>query len=83
SEARMREVIREQIATSMAEFMANMNRGASGDEAGGAGIGGVGAGGAGAGNGGAGGAGITPCVLKSLTTSINLLFIFSVVRVCL
>ncbi|GKE36454.1 putative reverse transcriptase domain-containing protein, partial [Tanacetum coccineum] len=25
---------------------------------------------------------ITPCVLKSLTTSINLLFIFSIVRVC-
>ncbi|GJS13473.1 hypothetical protein Tco_0407945 [Tanacetum coccineum] len=26
---------------------------------------------------------ITPCVFKSLTTSINILFIFSVVRVCL
>ncbi|GJU93984.1 hypothetical protein Tco_1318740 [Tanacetum coccineum] len=26
---------------------------------------------------------ITPCVFKSLTTSINLLFVFSVVRVCL
>ncbi|GKC87490.1 putative reverse transcriptase domain-containing protein [Tanacetum coccineum] len=37
SEARMREVIREQVASSMAEFMANMNRGAGGDEAGGAG----------------------------------------------
>ncbi|GJZ38808.1 putative reverse transcriptase domain-containing protein [Tanacetum coccineum] len=36
SEARMREVIREQVAASMAEFMANMNRGAGGDEAGGA-----------------------------------------------
>ncbi|GJQ91932.1 putative reverse transcriptase domain-containing protein [Tanacetum coccineum] len=57
SEARMREVIREQVATSMAEFMANMNRGAGGDEAGGAGAGGGGAGGAGAGGGGAGGAG--------------------------
>ncbi|GJT59710.1 putative reverse transcriptase domain-containing protein [Tanacetum coccineum] len=57
SEARMREVIREQVATSMAEFMANMNRGAGGDEAGGAGAGGAGAGGAGAGGAGAGGAG--------------------------
>ncbi|GKD82694.1 putative reverse transcriptase domain-containing protein, partial [Tanacetum coccineum] len=42
SEARMREVIREQVATSMAEFMANMNRRAGGDEAGGAGAGGAG-----------------------------------------
>ncbi|GJV61047.1 putative reverse transcriptase domain-containing protein [Tanacetum coccineum] len=41
SEARMREVIREQVATSMAEFMANMNRGAGGDGAGGAGVGGA------------------------------------------
>ncbi|GJU79883.1 putative reverse transcriptase domain-containing protein [Tanacetum coccineum] len=47
SEARMREVIREQVAASMAEFMANMNRGAGGDEAGGAGAGGAGVGGAG------------------------------------
>ncbi|GKF95195.1 hypothetical protein Tco_0287930, partial [Tanacetum coccineum] len=47
-EARMREVIREQVATSMVEFMANMNRGAGGDEAGGAGASGAGAGGAGA-----------------------------------
>ncbi|GKE96966.1 putative reverse transcriptase domain-containing protein, partial [Tanacetum coccineum] len=47
SEARMREVIREQVATSMAEFMANMNRGAGGDEASGGGAGGGGAGGAG------------------------------------
>ncbi|GJR45528.1 hypothetical protein Tco_1313631 [Tanacetum coccineum] len=50
SEARMREVIREQVAASMAEFMANMNRGAGGDEAGGAGAGGAGAGGAGSPN---------------------------------
>ncbi|GJY08572.1 putative reverse transcriptase domain-containing protein [Tanacetum coccineum] len=49
SEACMREIIREQVATSMAEFMENMNRGAGGDEAGGAGAGGGGAGGAGAG----------------------------------
>ncbi|GJZ70886.1 putative reverse transcriptase domain-containing protein, partial [Tanacetum coccineum] len=56
SEARMREVIREQVATSMAEFMANINRGAGGDEAGGAGAGGAGAGGGGAGGAGAGGA---------------------------
>ncbi|GKG36525.1 hypothetical protein Tco_0444203, partial [Tanacetum coccineum] len=34
SKARMRELIREQVAASMAEFMANMNRGAGGDEAG-------------------------------------------------
>ncbi|GKB87201.1 hypothetical protein Tco_0959473, partial [Tanacetum coccineum] len=38
-EARIREVIREQVAASMAEFMANMNRGAGGDRAGGAGVG--------------------------------------------
>ncbi|GJU75999.1 putative reverse transcriptase domain-containing protein [Tanacetum coccineum] len=49
SEARMREVIREQVATSMAEFMANMNRGAGGAGAGVAGAGGAGAGGAEAG----------------------------------
>ncbi|GJW86598.1 hypothetical protein Tco_0161938 [Tanacetum coccineum] len=41
----------------MAEFMANMNRGAGGDGAGGAGAGGAGAGGAEAGGAGAGGAG--------------------------
>ncbi|GJV61209.1 putative reverse transcriptase domain-containing protein [Tanacetum coccineum] len=57
SEAHMREVIREQVAASMAKFMANMNRGAGGDEAGGAGAGGAGAGGARAGGAGAGGAG--------------------------
>ncbi|GJW48343.1 hypothetical protein Tco_0079989, partial [Tanacetum coccineum] len=57
SEARMREVIREQVATCMAEFMANMNRGAGGDEAGGARAGGGGAGGARAGGAGAGGGG--------------------------
>ncbi|GJZ04365.1 hypothetical protein Tco_0537640 [Tanacetum coccineum] len=47
SEARMREVIREQVAASMAEFMENMNRGAGGDEAGGSGAGGAGVGSAG------------------------------------
>ncbi|GKF80124.1 hypothetical protein Tco_0238726 [Tanacetum coccineum] len=52
----MREVIREQVAASIAEFMANMNRGAGGDEAGGAGAGGGGAGGAGFGGAGADGA---------------------------
>ncbi|GKC53835.1 hypothetical protein Tco_1076580 [Tanacetum coccineum] len=56
SEARMREVIREQVATSMDEFMANINRKDSGDGAGGARAGGAGAGGAGAGGAGAGGA---------------------------
>ncbi|GKF57671.1 reverse transcriptase domain-containing protein [Tanacetum coccineum] len=57
SEARMREVIREQVAASMAEFMENMNCRAGGDEAGGAGAGGAGASGAGAGGARAGGAG--------------------------
>ncbi|GJW73812.1 putative reverse transcriptase domain-containing protein [Tanacetum coccineum] len=57
SEARMREIIRDQVNTSMAEFVANMNRGAGGAGAGGAGAGGAGAGGAGAGGAGAGGAG--------------------------
>ncbi|GKA27828.1 putative reverse transcriptase domain-containing protein [Tanacetum coccineum] len=62
SKARMREVIREQVVASMAEFMANMNRGVGGDEASGAGADGAGAGGdevggAGAGGAGAGGAG--------------------------
>nr|GEZ95829.1 hypothetical protein [Tanacetum cinerariifolium] len=52
SEARMREIIRDQVTTSMAEFVANMNRetgaaGAGGAEAGGAGAGGAGVGGAG------------------------------------
>ncbi|GKB67932.1 hypothetical protein Tco_0929344, partial [Tanacetum coccineum] len=56
SEARMREVIREQVTTSMAEFMVNINCGASGDEDGGAGAGGPGVGG-GVGGAGAGGAG--------------------------
>ncbi|GJX43706.1 putative reverse transcriptase domain-containing protein [Tanacetum coccineum] len=62
SEARIREVIREQVAASMAEFMANMNRGAGGggaggDEAGGGGVGGGGADGAGADGARVGGAG--------------------------
>ncbi|GJW08790.1 putative reverse transcriptase domain-containing protein [Tanacetum coccineum] len=57
SEARMREIIRDQVTTSMNEFMENMNRGAGGDGAGGAGAGGAGAGGDGAGGAGAGGAG--------------------------
>ncbi|GJU27728.1 putative reverse transcriptase domain-containing protein [Tanacetum coccineum] len=47
--ARMREIIRDQVTTSMNEFMENMNRGAGGAGAGGAGAGGDGAGGAGAG----------------------------------
>ncbi|GKA76595.1 reverse transcriptase domain-containing protein, partial [Tanacetum coccineum] len=66
SEARMREVIREQVTASMAEFMANMNRGAGGDETGGAGAGGAGAGGAGAGGAGAGGAGVGGVRLAAL-----------------
>ncbi|GKA95038.1 putative reverse transcriptase domain-containing protein [Tanacetum coccineum] len=48
SEARMHEVIREQVVASIDEFMANMNRRAGGDEAGGAGAGGGGADGTGA-----------------------------------
>ncbi|GJR86970.1 putative reverse transcriptase domain-containing protein [Tanacetum coccineum] len=72
SKARMREVIREQVATSMAEFVANMNRGAGGDEAGGGGAGGARAGGGGAGSAGAGGAGpaapeITGCEFETAT----------------
>ncbi|GKF98212.1 hypothetical protein Tco_0296995, partial [Tanacetum coccineum] len=57
SEARMREVIREQVAASIDEFMVNMNRGAGGDGAGCGGAGSAGAGGAGAGGAGVGGAG--------------------------
>ncbi|GJW26990.1 putative reverse transcriptase domain-containing protein [Tanacetum coccineum] len=67
SEARMREVIREQVAISMTELMANMNRGAGGDEAGGAGAGGAEAGGAGAGGAGAGGAGLAAPKLTRCT----------------
>ncbi|GKG36853.1 hypothetical protein Tco_0447026 [Tanacetum coccineum] len=58
SEACMREVIREQVAASMAEFMANMNRGVGGNEVDGAGADGAGAGGAGASGAGVGGAGV-------------------------
>nr|GEX09252.1 hypothetical protein [Tanacetum cinerariifolium] len=63
SETRMREIIRDQVTTSMAEFVANMNRevgdaGAGGAEAGGAGAGGVEASGAGADGVGAGCAGV-------------------------
>nr|GEW61327.1 hypothetical protein [Tanacetum cinerariifolium] len=47
SEARMREIIRDQVTISMAEFVANMNRGTGGAGAGGTGAGGAGAGGAG------------------------------------
>ncbi|GJW25022.1 hypothetical protein Tco_0038833 [Tanacetum coccineum] len=57
SEARMREIIRDQVTTSMNEFIANMNRGAGGAGASGDGAGGAGAGGDGAGGAGAGGAG--------------------------
>nr|GFA27711.1 hypothetical protein [Tanacetum cinerariifolium] len=56
SEARMREVIREQVIVSMAEFVANMNSGAGGTGVGGAGAGGAGASGAGVGGAGIGGA---------------------------
>ncbi|GKB95445.1 hypothetical protein Tco_0981582, partial [Tanacetum coccineum] len=53
SEARMREVIREQVVASMA----NINRGSGGDEAGGNGAGSGRASGAGAGGAGVGGVG--------------------------
>ncbi|GKG48380.1 hypothetical protein Tco_0510265, partial [Tanacetum coccineum] len=56
-EARMRKIIRDQVTTSMNEFMANMNRGAGGARVGSARAGGAGAGGDGAGDAGAGGAG--------------------------
>ncbi|GJX93936.1 putative reverse transcriptase domain-containing protein [Tanacetum coccineum] len=57
SEARMREIIREQVTTSMNEFMANLNRGTGNAGAGGDGAGGSGAGGDGAGGAGVGGTG--------------------------
>nr|GEY22704.1 hypothetical protein [Tanacetum cinerariifolium] len=41
SEARMREIIRDQVTTSMAEFVANMNRGTGGAGVGGTGVGGT------------------------------------------
>ncbi|GJZ75816.1 hypothetical protein Tco_0640281, partial [Tanacetum coccineum] len=44
SEARMREIIRDQVTTSTNEFMANINRGAGGAGAGGDGVGGARAG---------------------------------------
>nr|GEZ56714.1 hypothetical protein [Tanacetum cinerariifolium] len=62
SGAQMRKIIRDQVTTSMAEFMANMNHGTGdartdGAEAGGAGTGGAETGGAGTGGAEAGGAG--------------------------
>nr|GFC75630.1 hypothetical protein [Tanacetum cinerariifolium] len=45
SEARMREIIRDQVTTSMAKFMENMNHEAGGAEAGGTGASGAKAGG--------------------------------------
>ncbi|GKF54929.1 hypothetical protein Tco_0165269, partial [Tanacetum coccineum] len=56
-EACMHKIIRDQVTTSMNEFMANMNRGASGAGTGGDGAGGARAGGAGADGAGIGGAG--------------------------
>ncbi|GKC11387.1 putative reverse transcriptase domain-containing protein [Tanacetum coccineum] len=58
SEARMREIIRDQVTISMNEFIANINHGAGGDGAGGAGAGGARAGGAGTGGARADGSGI-------------------------
>nr|GFA18846.1 hypothetical protein [Tanacetum cinerariifolium] len=72
SEAQMRKIIRDQVAASMAKFMANMNRGTGdvgtdGAEADGAGTGGTETGGAGTGGAEAGGAeagGTRPAVLE-------------------
>ncbi|GJT49279.1 putative reverse transcriptase domain-containing protein [Tanacetum coccineum] len=61
SEARMREIIRDQVNASMAEFVANMNRGAGGAGAGGARAGDAGAGGAGVGGAGPAAPEITGC----------------------
>ncbi|GJR15881.1 putative reverse transcriptase domain-containing protein [Tanacetum coccineum] len=61
SKARMCEIIRDQVTTSMNEFMANMNRRAGGDGAGGAGAGGAGADGAGIGGAGPVEAEVTGC----------------------
>nr|GEX55314.1 hypothetical protein [Tanacetum cinerariifolium] len=58
SEACIRDIIRDQVTTSMAEFVANMNRETDGAGAGGAGANGAGAGGAGADGARAGGAGV-------------------------
>nr|GFA92156.1 hypothetical protein [Tanacetum cinerariifolium] len=63
SETRMREIIRDQVTTSMAKFVENMSRGTDGARADGAGADGAGAGGAGVGGAGvdgvgAGGAGV-------------------------
>nr|GEY02957.1 hypothetical protein [Tanacetum cinerariifolium] len=56
SEARMREIIRDQVTTSMAKFVANMNRGTGGAGVDGTGVGGTGVGGTGADGARAGGA---------------------------
>nr|GFA49802.1 hypothetical protein [Tanacetum cinerariifolium] len=61
SEARMHEIIRDQVTTSMADIVANMNHETSSAIAGGAGAGGAGVGGAGANDVGAGGAGVWWC----------------------
>nr|GEY33602.1 hypothetical protein [Tanacetum cinerariifolium] len=58
SEARMREIIRDQVTTSMAEFTANMNRETGGARADGIGAGGAGVGGAGVDGAGADGTGV-------------------------
>nr|GEU98826.1 hypothetical protein [Tanacetum cinerariifolium] len=73
SEACMREIIRDQVTTSMAEFVVNMNRGTGGAGAGGVGTGGAGAGGAGAGGAGVGGAGavvLEPMVLEPVVLEL-------------
>nr|GEZ30835.1 hypothetical protein [Tanacetum cinerariifolium] len=61
SEAQMRKIIRDQVAASMAEFMANMNHGTGGAGTGGAGTGGAEAGGAEAGGAGTAVPEITGC----------------------
>nr|GEX08470.1 hypothetical protein [Tanacetum cinerariifolium] len=58
TEARMRKIIRDQVTTSLAEFVVNMNHKTGGVGAGGARAGGAGAGGAGVDGAGAGGVGV-------------------------
>nr|GEV58795.1 putative reverse transcriptase domain-containing protein [Tanacetum cinerariifolium] len=74
SEARMHEIIRDQVTTSMAEFMANMNRRTGGAGSGGTGASGAGAGGAGADGARAGGAGADGAGAGSARNYWNLCF---------
>nr|GEW68308.1 hypothetical protein [Tanacetum cinerariifolium] len=73
SEARMREIIRDQVTTFLAKFVANINRRTSGAGAGGAGASGVGVDGAGAGGAGVGGVGpATPKITRIASMGIDI-----------